>query len=86
MQVSNVRPVAHQRGGRFRDVAFFDADVIDGFTVLGMKLSVAPDGRRFVFAPQRDGVRFARIRGDVACVVADMVWEKLGGVVADARH
>jgi len=85
LQIHNVRPIAHTGGGRWRDVAVFDAEIVDGFRVLGLKLALAPDGKKFVFTPQRQGQRFAQIRGDYAKLLSDAAWQALEAVSHDSR-
>ena len=82
MKIHNCRPVAHRGAGRFRDVAIFDAEVVDGLVLLGLKLALAPDWRRFVFAPEVRGQRFARLNGDYARRLADAAFVAMRGGVA----
>lgn len=83
MIVKNCRPAVHHGGGRYRDVAIFDAEIVEGFEVLGLKLALTPEGRRFVFAPQKHGQRFARFTGAYARQMADAAFDQFGGVVAN---
>lgn len=82
MQIINIRPAAKYGSGRFRDVAIFDAEVADGLRLLGLRLSQAPDGKLFVFAPQKSGERFAQFTGDYARRLAEAAWNANGGDVA----
>ncbi len=86
MKILNVRPATHQGSGRFRDVAVFDAEVADGLVLLGLRLALAPDGKRFVFSPAARGERFARIGGDYAKRLADAAWAMHGGDVANVGY
>lgn len=83
MKIENCRPIRHHGGGRFRDVAEFDAVIADGFRANGLKLAIAADGKKFVFAPAKNGRRFATLRGDYARQLAEAAWNSMGGRVAD---
>jgi hypothetical protein len=85
MQIINLRPVAHKGGDKFRDVAIFDAEIVDGLRINGLKLALAPDGKRFVFSPGHSGERFCTFKGDYARLLADAVWENGGRVANDKR-
>jgi len=82
VKILNLRPVADSGGGRFRDVAVFDAEVVDGLRLNGLRLSVTNDGKRFVFGPSSHGVKFAQFDGAYARQVADAAWEVKKGIVA----
>lgn len=86
MNIINIRPAAKLGGGKFHDVAYFDVEVIEGLRILGLKLSQAPDGRLFVFAPQKAGQRFAQFTGDYARRLAVAAWNANGGIVAHDQH
>jgi hypothetical protein len=86
LKITNIRPVTDSGGGRFRDVAVFDAEVVDGLRLVGLRLSTAPDGKRFVFAPAKHGVRFAQFTGDYAKGLAEAAHSALGGRVANANR
>jgi hypothetical protein len=86
MKILNIRPAANLGGGRFRDVAIFDAEVADGLRLLALRLAVAPDGKLFVFAPQKSGQRFAQFTGDYAHRLAEAAWKANGGDVAHDQH
>jgi hypothetical protein len=82
MNIINLRSVAHKGSGRFRDVA----EVIDGLRINGLKLSLAPDGKRFVFSPGVNGERFCTFKGDYARLLADAAWHANGGRVANDQR
>jgi RecA-family ATPase len=77
VKILNCRPVAHVGGGRFRDVAVFDAEVVDGLKIIGLKLALAPDGKRFVFSPVKGGQRFAQFSGVYAKLLSDAAYQAL---------
>ncbi len=81
MKVTNIRPLP-SGNGRFRDVAIFDVEIIEGFRSLGLKLALAPDGKRFVFAPRIGGQRHAQFTGDFARRLGDAAWNAVNGGVA----
>jgi hypothetical protein len=86
MRVTNIHPTP-AGNGRFRNVATFDAEVADGLCVHGLTLALAPDGKRFVFSPGKDGRRFCTFRGDYAKQLADAAWQaNNGGRVADDKR
>lgn len=85
MKIINLRPAAKHGGGRFRDVAMFDAEVTDGLRLLGLRLAIAPDGKLFVLAPQKNGERFVSFTGEYARRLAAAAWNAHGGDVADDR-
>ncbi len=86
MKIHNLRPVP-DRGGRskFRDVAMFDVEPIDGFRILDLKLALAPDGKKFIFAPRIGGQRLASFTGEFARGLGEAVWNELEGVAHDGR-
>lgn len=86
MKILNLRPVADSGSGRFHDVALFDAEVVDGLRLNGLKLAVTSNGKRFVFSPAKQGVRFAQFQGDYARRLADAAWSAKGGCVANASQ
>jgi hypothetical protein len=86
MNIINLRSVAHKGSGRFRDVAIFDAEVVDGLRINGLKLALAPDGKRFVFSPGVNGERFCTFKGDYARLLADAAWHANGGRVANDQR
>ncbi len=86
MKILNIWPVTDSGGGKFRDVAAFDAEVVDGLRLNGLRLSVTRDGKRFVFGPAKHGVRFAQFQGNYARQIADAAWAAKGGLVADGRR
>ncbi|MBN8245244.1 hypothetical protein JF546_19690 [Nitratireductor aquimarinus] len=67
-------------------MAEFDAVIADGFRANGLKLAVTDDGKKFVFAPSKNGRRFATFTGHYARRLADAAWNALGGRVADDFH
>ncbi len=83
MKILNLRPATGIGDGRFHDVALFDAEVVDGLRLNGLRLSVTNDGKRFVFSPAKHGVRFAQFQGDYARRLADAAWAAKGGRVAN---
>lgn len=85
MKITNLRAVANKGSGRFRDVAIFDAEVVDGLQINGLKLALAPDGKRFVFSPGTNGGRFCTFKGDYARLLADAAWENGGRVANEHR-
>jgi hypothetical protein len=85
VKIVNCRPAAHHGGGRFRDVAVFDAEVVDGLRIVGLKLAVTQDGKKFVFAPSKGGQRLAQFDGTYARLLAAAAWDALGGCVANAK-
>lgn len=85
MNIIDIRPVADTGGGKFRDVAYFDVEIIEGLRILGLKLAMAPDGKLFVFAPQKSGQRFAQFTGEYARRLAAAAWKANGGDVAHDR-
>lgn len=85
MQIHNCRPVAHTGSGRFRDVAVFDAEVADGFRVLGLKLALSPDGKKFIFAPRLAGQRTAQLTGEYAKRLGEAAWQALEAMSQDGR-
>lgn len=86
MKILSIRPVAATGGGRFCDVAVFDAEVLEGLRLTGLTLATSPDGKRFVFSPAKHGARFAQFTGEYAKSLADAAWNSLGGRVANARR
>jgi hypothetical protein len=85
LKIVNCRPAVHNGGGRFRDVAVFDAEVVDGLRLVGLKLAVTDDGKKFVFAPAKGGQRLAQFDGAYARLLAAAAWDALGGCVAHDR-
>jgi hypothetical protein len=85
MKILNIRSATDPGGGRFRNVAVFDAEVTEGLRLVGLTLALAPDGKRFVFSPAKHGVRFASFNGQYAKQLADAAWSAHGGRVASAR-
>lgn len=85
MKIINCRPAIHHGGGRFRDVAVFDAEVVDGLRIVGLKLAVTSDGKKFVFAPSKGGQRLAQFDGTYARLLAAAAWDALGGCVAHVQ-
>ncbi|MER8858994.1 hypothetical protein NKI09_15225 [Mesorhizobium sp. M0757] len=85
MKIISVRPVADRGSGRFRDVAIFDAEIVDGLVIVGLKLAVTNEGRRFVFGPEAHGQRFIKFGGEYPRQLADAAWCALGGGVAHDR-
>ncbi len=81
MKIHNLRPVP-DRGGRskFRDVAMFDCEPVDGFRILDLKLALAPDGKKFIFAPRIGGQRLASFTGEFARGLGEIVWSEMEGV------
>jgi hypothetical protein len=79
----NCRPIAHVGDGRFRNVAILDAEILEGLNIVGLKLALAPDGRKFVFGPEVRGQRFLKFSGDYPRQLADAAWDALGGCVAN---
>lgn len=85
MQILHLRPLASPGSGRFRDVAEFDVEIHEGLRLNGLRLSLARDGKRFVFSPSKHGLRFATLNGDFARTLADAAFAELGGRVANDR-
>ncbi len=83
MRIVNIWPVTDSGGGRFRDIAAFDAEVVDGLRLNGLRLSITSDGKRFVFSPAKHGVRFAQFQGGYARQLADAAWTAHEGRVAN---
>ncbi|MBZ9741010.1 MULTISPECIES: hypothetical protein [unclassified Mesorhizobium] len=83
MKILNCRPTVHHGGGRFRDVAIFDAEVADGLKLIGLKLALTSDGKRFVFSPTKGGQRFASFDGAYARRMAEAAFLAMGGRVAN---
>jgi hypothetical protein len=86
LKILNVWPVTDSGGGRFRDVAVFDAEVVDGLRLNGLRLSKTNDGKRFVFSPAKHGVRFAQFHGVYAQQLADAAWAAHEGRVANENN
>lgn len=88
MRITFIRPVAHSGGGAFRDIAEFDVEVADGLTLQAVRLATAPSGGLRVFAPSKNGVKFARFSGDYAPRLADAAFAalKTTGWVADEQR
>lgn len=79
MRIHNLRPVLHRGSGKFRDVAMFDIEPIDGMRILDLKLALTPDGKKFIFAPRIGGQRLASFTGEFARVLGETVWNQLEG-------
>jgi len=86
MKILNVRPIADAGDRRFRDVAMFDAEVADGLRLNELRLSLTRDGKRFVFSPSRNGIRFAQFGGKCARELADAAFRAARGYVANDLH
>lgn len=84
LKVTNIRPLP-PGSGRFRDVALFDVEIAEGFRSLGLKLALAPDGKRFVFSRRIGGQRHVQFSGDFARRLSDAAWTAVNGGVADDR-
>ncbi len=88
MKITFIRPVTHTGGGRIRDVGEFDVEVAEGLTLQCLRLAISPEGKRFVFGPSKNGVKFARFSGDFAPKLAEAAFaelQKKGHVADDAR-
>ncbi len=64
------------------NVAVFDTEPVAGFRILGLRLAIAPDGRKFVVARQKGSQRFAQFAGAYARQLADATRRAMGGDVA----
>lgn len=85
MRIHNLRPVPHRGSGKFRDVAMFDVEPVPGFRILDLKLALAPDGKKFIFAPRVGGVRLATVTGEFARGLGEIVWNELEGAAHEQR-
>jgi hypothetical protein len=86
VKIHNLRPVPDRGGrGKFRDVAMFDVEPVDGFRILDLKLALAPDGKKFIFAPRIGGQRLATVTGEFARGLGEIVWNELEGVAHGGR-
>lgn len=86
MKILEIHPSRIPDLGFVRVVATFDVELNESVRLYALKLMEAPDGRRFVYAPQAGSRRTATFARPLAEEITSAANEQLKAVTANGTH